>query len=243
MDELYSILGVKNDATPAEIKKAHRKLIVKHHPDKNGGEASQEFLDTQKAYEILSNPKTRETYDLYGFTEADNKYTMLTGVAETLIQHCINQGIAPDLLINEAEKQLHASLSKLKELKKKMFTKDGTPKCAICGKPMEMPEATAAEVLFCPERGGVVCATCKTAGDYYISLSRESSVHLAALQKASLSEAAGVSIGYREVSCLLEALIKFVSYQTGVVSRLKSLEFLEKLENGYQANGKRSKQT
>jgi curved DNA-binding protein CbpA len=120
MDELYSILGVNNDASQAQIKKAHRKLIVKHHPDKNGGEASQEFLDIQKAYEILSNLKTRETYDLYGFTEADNKYKMLAGVAETLIQHCISQGIAPDLLINEAEKQLRASLSQLKDLRKKV---------------------------------------------------------------------------------------------------------------------------
>lgn len=115
--------------------------------------------------------------------------------------------------------------------------------CVGCGKPMQTPEATAGDVLFCPERGGIVCATCKTAGDYYIPLSRESSVHLAALQKASLSEAAGVPIGYREVSCLLEVLIKFVSYQTGVVSRLKSLEFLEKLKNGQQANGKRNRQT
>jgi DNA repair protein RecO (recombination protein O) len=116
-------------------------------------------------------------------------------------------------------------------------------KCVGCGKPMETPEAKAGEVLFCPERGGVICATCKTAGDYYIPLSRESSVHLVALQKAPLSEAARVPIGYREVSCLLEALIKFASYQTGVVSRLKSLEFLEKLKDSYQANGKASRQT
>jgi DNA repair protein RecO (recombination protein O) len=110
--------------------------------------------------------------------------------------------------------------------------------CVGCGKPMEMTEAKTGEVLFCPERGGVVCSTCKTAGDYYIPFSRESSVHLAALQKASLSKAEGVPIGYREVSCLLEALIKFVNSQTGVVSRLKSLEFLEKLKNGHLANRK-----
>ena len=109
--------------------------------------------------------------------------------------------------------------------------------CVGCGRPIKTAQAKAGEVLFCPERGGVVCAACQTVGDYYIPFSRESSMHLAALQNASLSEAAGMPIGYREVSCFVEALIKFVSYQTGAVSRLKSLEFLEKLNNGYRASG------
>ncbi len=113
--------------------------------------------------------------------------------------------------------------------------------CAGCGKPLKTSGVEAEEVLFCPERGGVVCVTCKITGDYYIALSRESSVYLAALQDTPLGEAVGAPIAYGEVSRLLEALVQFVGYQTGVVSRLKSLEFLEKLKNGHLSNGKRNR--
>lgn len=117
MKNLYSILGVKKNATSETIKKAHRRLVKKHHPDKNGGDPSQEFLDIQKAYEILSTPQMRAMYDEHGFTEADNQYAQLAQLAAGLIQHCIKIGISPGQLMNEAEKQLLHSIEKLKEKK------------------------------------------------------------------------------------------------------------------------------
>lgn len=117
MKNLYSILDVKKNATGEIIKKAHRILIKKHHPDKNGGQPSQEFLDIQKAYEILSTPQMRAMYDEHGFTEADNQYVLIGQLAAGLINHCIKIGTAPGQLINEAEKQLLYSLEKLKEKK------------------------------------------------------------------------------------------------------------------------------
>ena len=42
--KLYEILGVDKNATMDEIKKAHRKLVVKHHPDKGGDEKKVSFL-------------------------------------------------------------------------------------------------------------------------------------------------------------------------------------------------------
>ena len=68
--ELYSILGVKRDASPEQIKRAYRKLAVKYHPDKNPGdtEASDRFKEASAAYEILSNEERRTAYDQYGFT-------------------------------------------------------------------------------------------------------------------------------------------------------------------------------
>lgn len=119
MKNLYSILGLKDDATTEEIKIAHRKLIKKHHPDKNGGQASEVFLNIQKAYEILSNPQTRNLYDEHGFTEADNNHKRIMQLTAKLIHHCISIGTLPDQLINEMERQEFYIIEKL------IKTKDG----------------------------------------------------------------------------------------------------------------------
>lgn len=57
----YDILGVKRDASEAEIKKAFRKLATKHHPDAGGDE--KKFKEISEAYETLSNPEKRKEYD------------------------------------------------------------------------------------------------------------------------------------------------------------------------------------
>ncbi len=48
----------------SDIKKAYRKLAVKHHPDKGGDEAT--FKEITRAYEVLSNEEKRQIYDQYG---------------------------------------------------------------------------------------------------------------------------------------------------------------------------------
>ena len=57
-------MGVSKNATPDEIRKAHRKLVIKLHPDKGGD--PEKFKEMQNAYEVLSDPKKREIYDRYG---------------------------------------------------------------------------------------------------------------------------------------------------------------------------------
>jgi len=64
--DLYKILGVTKTSSNKEIKKAYRKLAQIHHPDKNfkNKQANDElFLEIASAYEILSNPESREEYD------------------------------------------------------------------------------------------------------------------------------------------------------------------------------------
>jgi len=65
---LYEILGVEKDATQEEIKKAYRKMALKHHPDKNPNdpEATDKFKEINHAYTILSDEAKKAIYDEYG---------------------------------------------------------------------------------------------------------------------------------------------------------------------------------
>lgn len=65
----YSVLGVSQSATDAEIKKAFRAKAKQHHPDKGGDEA--EFKKINQAYETLGNKQKRAQYDQFGST-SDN---------------------------------------------------------------------------------------------------------------------------------------------------------------------------
>ncbi len=64
--DYYDVLGVARDAAPDDIKKAYRKLAVRHHPDKNKGDAKAEakFKDASEAYAVLGDPAERRKYDM-----------------------------------------------------------------------------------------------------------------------------------------------------------------------------------
>jgi len=67
-NDYYDILGVKKDASQAEIKSAYRKLAQKHHPDKGSGGDEKKFREVNGAYEVLSDSAKRAQYDQYGRT-------------------------------------------------------------------------------------------------------------------------------------------------------------------------------
>jgi DnaJ-class molecular chaperone len=64
----YIVLGVTQDATSAEIKKAYYALAAKYHPDHNDGdkEAEEKFKEVKEAYEVLADEDKREFFDKHG---------------------------------------------------------------------------------------------------------------------------------------------------------------------------------
>ena len=66
--DFYETLGVSKKASQDEIKKAHRKLVGKYHPDRNPGDATAEekFKEVQAAYDTLGDPDKRKEYDSGG---------------------------------------------------------------------------------------------------------------------------------------------------------------------------------
>jgi molecular chaperone DnaJ len=66
--DYYEVLGLNRDASEEDIKKAYRKLAMKHHPDRNpdSKDAEEKFKEAKEAYEMLTDAEKRRAYDAYG---------------------------------------------------------------------------------------------------------------------------------------------------------------------------------
>jgi molecular chaperone DnaJ len=85
----YEILGVNKDASADAIKKAYRKQAMKHHPDRNQGDAASEakFKEAAEAYEVLSDLQKRQIYDAYGKEGLRNSGYSGPGNSEDIFSH------------------------------------------------------------------------------------------------------------------------------------------------------------
>ncbi len=81
--DYYEVLGVNRDASEEEIKKAYRRLAMKHHPDRNpdNPKAEEQFKEAKEAYEVLSDSGKRSAYDQYGHAGVDPSAGMGAGAA------------------------------------------------------------------------------------------------------------------------------------------------------------------
>lgn len=66
--DYYEILGIGKDSSDEEIKKAYRRLAIQYHPDRNAGNKTLEekFKELNEAYQVLSDPQKKATYDRFG---------------------------------------------------------------------------------------------------------------------------------------------------------------------------------
>jgi len=71
--DYYQILGIPRTASPDDVKKAYRKMAHQYHPDKQGGNEGK-FKEVNEAYQVLSDPKKRESYDNFGFAYNDGGF-------------------------------------------------------------------------------------------------------------------------------------------------------------------------
>lgn len=73
--DYYEILDVARNASEAELKKAYRRLAMKHHPDRNPGDkvAEEAFKEAKEAYEVLNDPRKRAAYDQFGHAGVESQ--------------------------------------------------------------------------------------------------------------------------------------------------------------------------
>ncbi|MCP4284277.1 MAG: molecular chaperone DnaJ [Gammaproteobacteria bacterium] len=73
--DYYEVLGVSKNASDADLKKAYRRLAMKHHPDRNSGDdavdSEGKFKEAKEAYEVLSDAQKRTAYDQFGHAGVD----------------------------------------------------------------------------------------------------------------------------------------------------------------------------
>ena len=100
-NKYYSVLGLKKDSKADEIKKAYKKLAIKYHPDRNTDnkkEAEKKFAEINEAYSILTDPKKKQQYDMYGTvgsgtSEANpvNTFRMFNNIFQQHVSEFINR--------------------------------------------------------------------------------------------------------------------------------------------------------
>ena len=103
MANYYEVLGVKEDASDADIKKSFRKLAQKHHPDRGGNE--EKFKELNEAYDTLKDSKKKEEYDnMRNWQSRGGNFTSgfpfqdlgdIPGGLGAVFQHVFNEGFGP----------------------------------------------------------------------------------------------------------------------------------------------------
>lgn len=121
-ENYYSILGVNENSSSDEIKKAYRKLSMKWHPDRNeqSEESSTKFKSISRAYDVLGDKQKKKGYDF----ERNNPFLNSNGGAEDIFQMFFNNGggnLGPGIHFFSNMKNFNQSNSKPMPIIKKII--------------------------------------------------------------------------------------------------------------------------
>ena len=109
--DYYAALGLEKCCSVEEIKIAYRKLSMKHHPDRDGGDRS-EFKEITVAFEVLSDPDRRAHYDATGTDKSPGSNLVESAVAGMLMSAFTNENKDPFELMRNQVNQSIAKHSK-----------------------------------------------------------------------------------------------------------------------------------
>jgi len=95
----YELLEVRRDATADELKAAFRRAAIKHHPDRNPGDAEAQvrFAEINRAYQILADPEHRAEYDRFGAAAFERDAASTNGISDYVDLSSID-GVIGDIL-------------------------------------------------------------------------------------------------------------------------------------------------
>src|SRR6266550_1278169 len=105
----YDTLGIKPDASPADIKRARRRKAESLHPDKGG--SHEQMADVNHAFDVLSDPQRRLLYDHTGEDNQQSQDSLTRALIMMVFSNAIQQD-ASDAL-DFARKSIRDGLSKL----------------------------------------------------------------------------------------------------------------------------------
>lgn len=140
-EDYYELLGISKDASDDEIKRAYRKLALKTHPDKNGGDDTM-FKKINLAYETLSDPSKKAEYDnpheMHGFPGGDIFSQLFRGMSGMNINVNVqnNRNIKRQThihKINVTLKDIHVGLTKNLKLTISKTCFSCKKECNVCG--------------------------------------------------------------------------------------------------------------
>lgn len=122
MKDLYTILGVKKTASYKQIKQAYYRLATIHHPDKNNGKPSPEFVEINLAYTVLMDKEQRKIYNdtgEYNKDSVDSRGKMLMRLARLLFAVISNEFYDPstDDLFEEMKAALNTKIDSFEKQK------------------------------------------------------------------------------------------------------------------------------
>lgn len=87
--DYYEVLGVERGASQDEVKRAYRRMALKHHPDRNEGnpEAEERFKEAAEAYGVLTDAQKRATYDRFGHDGLNQQGFSGFGGVDDILEH------------------------------------------------------------------------------------------------------------------------------------------------------------